>query len=51
MDTSLDYERGYDAFISGSLLSHNPWKPGYQNYWDWRAGWFAARWQVKVSAS
>jgi restriction system protein len=40
---SIDYQRGYEAFIAGANLADNPFPGDVRAYLDWENGWSQAR--------
>jgi hypothetical protein len=32
---SIDYQKGYDAYLSGAGLADNPYPPDVRAYLDW----------------
>lgn len=41
----IENQEGYDACLSGRKLSDNPYTARTSGYYNWRAGWFYARWE------
>jgi ribosome modulation factor len=40
---SIDYQRGYGAYLAGSGLPENPYPPDVRAHLDWENGWSQAR--------
>ena len=40
---SIDYQRGYGAYLAGAKLAENPHPPDARAYLDWENGWSQAR--------
>ena len=40
---SIDYQRGYGAYLAGAKLAENPHPPDVRAYLDWENGWSQAR--------
>lgn len=40
---SIDYQRGYGAYLAGAGLAENPYTPDVRAYLDWENGWSQAR--------
>ena len=40
---SIDYQRGYGAYLAGAGLAENPYPPDVRAYLDWENGWSQAR--------
>jgi hypothetical protein len=41
--STVDYQRGYEAHLSGATLADNPHPPDVRAYLDWENGWSQAR--------
>jgi ribosome modulation factor len=41
--SSVDYQRGYEAYVAGATLADNPHAPDVRAYLDWENGWSQAR--------
>ncbi|MGH6900971.1 MAG: hypothetical protein ACREJ5_31195 [Geminicoccaceae bacterium] len=41
--SSIDYQRGYGAYLAGAKLADNPYPPDVRAYLDWENGWSQAR--------
>jgi restriction system protein len=40
---SIEYQRGYGAYLAGAKLAENPHPPDARAYLDWENGWSQAR--------